>query len=372
MIVGEAPGADEELAGHPFIGASGREMDKMLHEAGIMRSECFVSNVCRHRPPDNKIEAWISKAKKKASIPPGFVQMRNLHVHPHIKSGFDALLKEIELVKPNVIIAFGNVSMWSLTGRWGISKWRGSQLRTDWDSTGPHVLPSYHPAYILRDWAERAAVVRDLRRARGLAASREASEPAWVFIIRPSFAQVQDTFNMLLGKLEQGPLKLTHDLETRNGHIACSGIAWDRYRAICVPFMCIERPDGYWSLEQEAAILWLHYQVLCHPNARVVNQNYLYDAQYTYRWWCFIGRFWRDTMIAHHTAFCALPKALYYQASLYCESYLYWKDDGRDWNPKVGEDQLWEYNCVDCVRTYEVDDVVSKSVESLKDRKSVV
>ena len=366
MIVGEAPGADEEASGHPFIGASGREMDKMLHEASIMRSECFVTNVCRHRPPDNKIEGWISKAKKKASIPSGFVSMRNLHVHPNIKEGFDALLKEIELVKPNVIIAFGNVSMWSLTGRWGISKWRGSQLRTDWDSTGPSVLPSYHPAYILRDWAERAAVVRDLRRAGSLAGSRQVVEPAWLFIIRPSFEQVQETFNMLLQKLESGPLKLTHDLETRNGHIACSGIAWDKYRAICVPFMCVERPEGYWSSEQEAAILWLHYKVLCHPHARVVNQNYLYDAQYTYRWWCFVGRFWRDTMLSHHTAFCALPKALDYQASLYCENYKYWKDDGRDWNPKLGEDQLWVYNCEDCVRTYEIDDVTASTIEKLK------
>jgi len=365
MIVGEAPGFEEERSGHPFVGASGREMDKMLHEAGIMRSECFVTNVCRLRPPENKIEVWLSRAKKKASIPQGFVPMRNLHVHPPIKEGFEALLKEIELVKPNVILAFGNVSLWALTGRWGISNWRGSELRTDWDSTGPHVLPTYHPAYILRDWAERAAVVRDLRRASSLADSRASQDLKWSFIIRPTFAQVEATFKMLLERLEAGPLKLTHDLETRNGHIACSGIAWDAKHAICVPFMCVERPDGYWTPEQEAAILWLHYKVLCHPNARVVNQNYLYDAQYTQRWWGFVGRFWRDTMIAHHTAFCELPKALDYQASLYCNQYVYWKDDGRDWDPKVGEDQLWSYNCEDCVRTYEVDDVVSQTVKSL-------
>jgi len=351
MIVGEAPGADEELAGHPFIGASGREMDKMLHEAGIMRSECFVSNVCRHRPPDNKIEAWISKAKKKASIPPGFVQMRNLHVHPHIKSGFDALLKEIELVKPNTIIAFGNLSMWSLTNLWGVSKWRGSELQVDWNNEGPSVIPAFHPAYILRDWTERAATVRDLRRAREVSLAVSPRKPAWNFTIRPSFGRAMEIFSSLVDRLDKGPLKLTHDLETRNGHIACSGIAWSKTEAICVPFMCMERAEGYWSEEQEAAILWMHYRVLCHPNARVVNQNYLYDAQYTHRWWCFVGRFWRDTMIAHHTAFCALPKALDYQASLYCEHYVYWKDDGRDWNPKVGEDQLWEYCCVDCVRT---------------------
>src|SRR3990167_8868100 len=95
MIVGEAPGFEEERSGHPFVGASGRELDKLLHEAGILRSECFTSNVCRERPPDNKIEVWLSKVKKKSSIPQGFVPLRNLHVHPHVKKGFDALLREI-------------------------------------------------------------------------------------------------------------------------------------------------------------------------------------------------------------------------------------------------------------------------------------
>src|SRR3990167_8207216 len=136
MIVGEAPGAEEERSGHPFVGASGRELDKMLNEAGILRSECFVTNVCRERPPDNKIDIWLSKAKAKAKIPTGFVPMRNLHVYPPVKQGFDILLKEIELVHPNVIIAFGNVAMWSLTNLWGISKWRGSQLQVDYNSEG--------------------------------------------------------------------------------------------------------------------------------------------------------------------------------------------------------------------------------------------
>ena len=131
MLVGEAPGLEEERSGHPFMGASGRELDKMLHEASIMRSEVFVSNVSRHRPPDNKIDEWLWKPRKGKKPPAGFVELRNFYVHPHIKQGFNSLLKEIDLVKPNIIIPFGNVAMWALTGKWGISKWRGSQLLTD-------------------------------------------------------------------------------------------------------------------------------------------------------------------------------------------------------------------------------------------------
>ncbi|MGH7748798.1 MAG: uracil-DNA glycosylase family protein, partial [Candidatus Dormibacteria bacterium] len=64
MLVGEAPGADEEYRGEPFVGASGQELNRMLSEAGIMRSECFVTNVARERPPNNDINFFFAKAKK--------------------------------------------------------------------------------------------------------------------------------------------------------------------------------------------------------------------------------------------------------------------------------------------------------------------
>jgi len=363
LICGEAPGEQEERGGRPFLGASGVELNKMLHEAGILRSECFVSNVCRVRPPQNEVNAWLHL--RKAKHPEGFVQMRQGWVHPNVQNGFEALCKEIELVKPNVIVACGNLALWALTGLWGVSKWRGSQLRVDWDQEGPKVIPTFHPAYILRSWSERAAVVADLRRAAREQHTRALVRPEWKFILRPTYEQVVDTFQMLLGKLAAGPTKLVHDLETRSGHIACSGLAWSPTEAICVPFMAVENREGYWTEAQETHILWLHYQVLCHPNARVVNQNYLYDAQYTLRHWGFVGRFWQDTMISHHVAFCELPKAVDYQASLYCRYYRYWKDDSRDWDPKLGEDQLWYYCCEDTVRTWEVDEATAATIEKL-------
>src|SRR6266850_5640969 len=64
MLVGEAPGAQEEAEGIPFVGESGKELNRMLQEAGITRSECFVTNVCRVRPPGNDINHFIAKVKK--------------------------------------------------------------------------------------------------------------------------------------------------------------------------------------------------------------------------------------------------------------------------------------------------------------------
>lgn len=365
LILGDAPSAED--AGHPFGGHAGRELDKMLHEAGILRSQCYLTYVCKHVPPKNfkgaDIDLWLSL--KKRGFPPEWLPFRQGHIHPLVREGIDSLMKEISLVNPNLILALGNLSLWTTTGLWGVSKWRGSELRVDWSATGPLVIPTYPPGAVLRAWSERAATVRDFRRACARSASRELPAPAWNFTLRPSYDQAVECLLDLERRLDAGPQKLVHDLETRHGHIACSGIAWSARDAICIPFMCVERLEGYWDEAQEAHLIALHRRVLAHPNARVVNQNYLYDAQYTLRHWCFVPRFWRDTMISHHTAFCELPKAVDYQASLYCESYRYWKDDSRDWDPKVGEDQLWYYNCEDCVRTWEVDEVISRTVPAL-------
>ena len=78
-------------------------------------------------------------------------------------------------------------------------------------------------------------------------------------------------------------MKLAVDIETRAGHIACVGIAWNERDALCIPLMAVERKDGYWSEQEEAQIAFALYQILTHPNAEVIGQNFSYDAQYFYR-----------------------------------------------------------------------------------------
>lgn len=131
LLCGEAPGEQEEREGTPFVGASGQELNRMLSEVGIMRSECFVTNLVRIRPPNNDIGAFI--AMKKRDITTAHIPLRDKMVLPLVKEGFSLLISEIELVQPKVIIAFGNASTWALTGNWGVTKWRGSILEVDTD-----------------------------------------------------------------------------------------------------------------------------------------------------------------------------------------------------------------------------------------------
>jgi uracil-DNA glycosylase len=371
MIVGEAPGAEEEAKGVPFVGASGMELNRMLQEAGISRSECFVTNVCRERPPNNDINHFIAKAKK--DITPAHVLLRGKWVTSEVLSGYNLLLDEIRRVSPKVILALGNTPLWALTGLSGITKWRGSTL--DFDNTV--VIPTIHPAAVLREWSQRAIVVSDFRRAARLR-NTPLQKPKWQFITRPGYEQCIRTLDQLYIRANHAePLSLAFDLETRCRHIACAGLAWSRTDAICIPFMCVERAEGYWSEDQESAIVYRLARLLKHPNVQVVGQNLLYDAQYTWRHWHFVPKVAQDTMISQHAAFSDLPKSLAFIASMYCQYYVYWKDEGKTWSPETGEDQLWHYNCLDCVYTYEsavalLDTIRSLHLEQVHDQQQAM
>lgn len=373
MIVGEAPGEHEENQGIPFVGPSGYELNRMLSEVGISRSECFVSNVMRTRPPNNDIERFV-QAKPTKAVPGGKkallaepIRVGDRWATAPIRDGIIQLQKEIQLVKPKLIIAVGNTSMWALTGRWGIKKWRGSMLYSDPIGGQQYkVIPTYHPAAVLREWYLRAITVNDLRRAKRFINDLPFLKPKWNFTTRPSYAEVICTLDQLLSRLDNNqPLRISFDLETSLSHIACAGLAWSQRDAICIPFMAVGKAEGYWTADQEAEIVWRLRQILTHEKVEVIGQNLLYDAQYTWRYWFFVPRVTQDTMISQHSCFSDLPKALGFLASMYCDYYVYWKDEGKGLSTAGGEDQGWYYNCEDCVYTYEVAEALQATVSKL-------
>jgi uracil-DNA glycosylase len=135
MIVGEAPGEDEDLAGRPFVGRAGQLLDKVLASVDIDRADVYVTNIVKFRPPGNRNPR---PDEIDASVP--------------------VLLEQIRWVRPQVIVTLGNVpTQWFLGSKEGITKLRGRW--SDWH--GVRLLPLYHPAYLLRN------------------PSREAGSPKW-------------------------------------------------------------------------------------------------------------------------------------------------------------------------------------------------
>lgn len=367
MGVGEAPGQEEESAGRPFVGTSGMELNQMLLEAGIRRNEVFLTNVCRWRPPNNDIEEFIPTTKK--AVTPDCVWHNGRYVKPVVAQGIEFLKREILAVKPNIILAFGNVPLWALTGEWGITKWRGSELTCEVELNGQthkcKLLPVYHPAAILRQWEWRFITIHDLRKVALEQFTSLWQERPRSYILRPSFNTVMDTLSHLQQEVAEGPMFLSVDIETRAKHIACVGLAPSREHAICTPLMCIEDDDGYWSAEQETEIVAMHRDLLTHPNCKVIGQNFAYDSQYFARYWGFIPNLYRDTLVQQHVMFALLPKDLGFLSSMYCKHHKYWKDEGKNWEPSVGEDALWSYNCDDATRTFEVFEAQASAIRTM-------
>jgi DNA polymerase len=381
MIVGEAPGAGEDLIGQSFVGASGMELGKMLSKSGIIpgqqvwysqlnrygmdwtKGECFLTNVVREHPPYDDMSLHIYENKTK--VPPGFTPFHNRHISPTFHQGLYLLYQEISQLNPNIIIALGNTPLWALTGQWGITDWRGSMMTCLVGSKKYKLIPTIHPAAVLREWSFRPAVINDLRRAVQFRDGSPYPKPLWNFHIRPTFELCYSILHRLIDRLTSGEsLRISFDLETRVGHIACAGISWNPLEALCIPFMSRADPKGYWDLEQESIIIYLLYLLLTHPLVQVIGQNLLYDCQYTYRHWRFIPRVTQDTIISQHSLFSDQPKALAYQASIYCKYYFYWKNEGKEFNAGGNdEDRGWYYNCEDCVYT---DEVAQVEIEASK------
>ena len=347
---------------------SDREFDRILSDAGVSRAQTFITALIRDQIPGQDFERLV--ALKRKDITPSHILHDNLHVLPAVMDARDRLLRDIDLVKPKIVLTLGNGAMWALTGKWGVKSWRSSLLKSETPSGHQfHVIPTHPPSYINAVWKDRNIVIHDIRKAWSHAlSSQPIVKPDYNFIIQPTFSEVAKTLNELLQRVRSGPLKLANDIETRGGHIACVGLAWSKLDAICIPFLKAHFDTSkinYWGLEEEEAfIVYLLYQLLTHPNCQNIGQNFIYDAQYYYRHFHFIPNFCRDTMLSQHSMFSSMQKGLDFLSSMYCEHHVYWKDDSKDWDPKLGERQLWIYNCMDCVRTYEIDEAQQSAIDA--------
>jgi DNA polymerase len=125
MLVGEGPGEMEDRSGRPFVGRSGQLLTKLLDEIGIKRTEVYIGNIVKCRPPKNRTPKPEEAVKCK----------------PY-------LLRQIEVISPKVIMALGKTALTYLLNRdLPISRVRGQQF--EWN--GRIVIPTFHPSYLLRN-----------------------------------------------------------------------------------------------------------------------------------------------------------------------------------------------------------------------------
>lgn len=368
MLVGEFPHEQDLLNSAPFVGGPGYELRKMIKEAGFFFEDCYVTMVMKDRVQQSRLETIM--ALKRKDITHEHRLYNGKHVLPSVVAGVEGLRGEVERIRPNVVITFGNLALWALTGEWGAASWRSSIM----DSTlvpGVKVIPTISPSQAIIQWKLRPLIVHDLRRAKRESAFPEIRRTPYNFLIRPTYEQAKAELASYIAEadaaLAKGTrLKIGGDIETRAGHISCIAFARSKTEAFCLPFMQSGNPEGYWSESEEASLVYDIYR-LC-QKVTIVGQNWNYDAQYFYRWWHFICPSVKDTMIQQHSCFSNLEKNLAFLSSMYLDDHLYWKDDRTNWTegPKgEGEDKYWIYNCTDAVRTLAIEEVLCKVVDSL-------
>jgi uracil-DNA glycosylase len=144
MLVGEAPGADEDRLGLPFVGVSGQLLDRMMATIGLDRTSFYITNVCFWRPPGNRKPTDLELAAQKP-----FVE------------------RHIELVAPKVLILVGAAAAQGLLGTTeGITRLRGRWFQYRLGEGTIPAMPIFHPAYLLRQPAQKRETWRDLLKLR--------------------------------------------------------------------------------------------------------------------------------------------------------------------------------------------------------------
>ena len=141
MFVGEAPGREEDIEGLPFVGRSGKLLDRMISAIGLNRGNAYIANVIPWRPPGNR-----TPTPQETQICLPFIQ------------------RQIELVNPDVLVTLGNPSTQTLLStREGIMKTRGRWFDYDTGTRVIRALATFHPAYLLRSPSYKRMAWQDLR-----------------------------------------------------------------------------------------------------------------------------------------------------------------------------------------------------------------
>lgn len=137
MFVGEGPGAEEDRQGEPFVGAAGKRLDQWIARIGLTRADVYIANIVKCRPPGNRVPT-----------------------PEEAKACMGYLLRQIRSIRPEVVCTLG---LTALNHLFGVDE-RITRARGRWrDMDGIAVLPTYHPAFILRDPAREAEVFEDFR-----------------------------------------------------------------------------------------------------------------------------------------------------------------------------------------------------------------
>lgn len=319
-ICGEAPGAEEDEYGRPFLGPSGYLLENLMSNASILRSAVLMCNLAQVRPPKNEYKLLSNEDKL---------------------AGLTQLTSDLRKFQPHCIVLLGNEPS-AIAGVVGpISSWRGSILKCDLLSSpffGFKVIPALHPAGILRDFTGMPLLLFDLKRAR-----RESEFPE----LRPTLRTISldhdaTTICHILDSWPAGQL-LSFDLEGGLDAFPCCSVADSANNVFIIAW-------SKFSFDEECRVLRSLANVLYRADVPKCLQNSLYDNfVLCYGYKMLIRNVFQDTMLKGWEVYPELPKSLGCQASIWTKEPFY-KFERKTDDQRV----YWTYCCKDSAVTYEI------------------
>lgn len=355
MLVGEAPGEQEEAAGRPFVGPAGKLLRHMCSHVGIDPARCYITNVMSVRPPGNDFGYfYLDKSRRNPSA--------------SLEAGCATLREKISAIHPKVVVALGAEPLRAICNKRGINDWRGTWLKYK----DINVLPTYHPSYILRMYGEHPIVELDL--AKALRCQPKALPR---ITINPTLSDVLYWIGMA-----ENQETASFDIETLGQRIRTLGFAipangWAN-PAISIPFIRVnstvptsasssivkvgqagDQPGSYWSAEDEVRVLDAIARLFDSP-VRFYSQNGLsFDAPFLKReFGLSIRNHHLDTMHAFHCLYPEFPKGLDFLCSILTDYPNYWTE----YSP-ADDNSTAYYNGMDCIVTLEAGEKIEKELK---------
>lgn len=329
MILGEYPGEKDLEVGELFSGSSGDELTKLLSEAGIKRSECYITSVFKSRPPNGSLENWCV-SKKELPLDYSYPYLYyGKYVAPQYLVQVEETKNELRQLSPNLILALGSTASWFFN-LGPISTSRGIVAGTEFGK----VIPTFDPGAVLRQWSNRTVVLADLLKAAHEATFPDVRRPQRELWIEPTLSEVHTFFTRHLFPARE----ISLDIENPGGQLHCLALAPSPTIAICIPFIDPRKPDRcYWTYSEECSVWRLIRKLLVDGTIsrryRMIGQNLLYDVQHLAKAGCKLASIDDDTMLAHHAMYPEMRKGLGFLGSIYTNE-LSWKqmhkDLGRD------------------------------------------
>lgn len=334
VLVGEAPGSEESAEGRPFVGASGRLLDSLLHQAGVVRESCWITNLIGCQPPGNKLDSEEGRAALEACA-----------------AGREAEFERLASSGARVWVPLGARPLTEMGVVGGITSRRGYVYKR----AGRLLVPTFHPSYLLRgSFKEIPTVVGDLRKARRILFDGWTSRKPR-FNTAPTLADLRAFTERVIRRRTL----LGLDIETTSfiperGEIIVVGLATGPREAVSFPLL---KKGGvrYWKTaaeEREVRRLLARILAAC----PVVVHNATFDLAWLRAKNIPAAKLAHDTILLHHALHPELPHRLSYVASVYAEVE-YWKDTLEDKTVptlSLEDSKLREYNLWDSAVLLEI------------------